>query len=60
MHNFSPLNVLFRDLVPAMAADWQDLVLVVDVDLDFGIVALAVPRISATLCHANASPLSLN
>jgi len=50
---FSPFNIFFRDLVPTVAADWYDLVLIVDVDFDVGVVAPAVPRISTGLSHLN-------
>ena len=47
-------------MVPAVAADWQDLVLVVDIEFNVGVIALAVPRVLTGLRRRmlNSSTLS--
>jgi len=45
LHMFSPFYVLVRDFSPATTTEWQNLVLVVDVDFDVAVGASAVPRI---------------
>lgn len=44
---FSPFDVFVCDFAPAVAADGQDFVSVVDVDFDVGVVAFSVPGVLA-------------
>ena len=44
---FSPCDVLFRDVAPAVSADRSSSALVVDVELNVRAFAFSVPRVSA-------------
>jgi len=47
----SPFYVFVGDLTPAAAAYWQGLVLVVNVEFNVVVGALAVPRVSTSFSH---------
>jgi hypothetical protein len=43
----SPFDVFFSHFIPAVATNWQNSVLVVNVEFDVGVVAFSVPRVFA-------------
>lgn len=47
----SPFNVFFGYFAPAVAADWQYSIFVLDVDFDVGAAAFAVPRVLTRISH---------
>ena len=49
--SLSPFYFFISDLGPASAAYWQCLVLVVNVEFNVAVGALAVPRVSTSLSH---------
>jgi len=53
----SPFNVFFCYFTPAVAADRQNLVFVLNVDFDVGVAALSIPRVLARFSHVKDHPL---
>jgi hypothetical protein len=55
--SFLPFNVIFCYVAPAVFADWETLVPVIDVDFNIRIFTFSVPRIFTNLDHSSSEAI---